>query len=67
VGIVNDRILAALGIALCTVIGAHFAPLLLAVAAVAIGGTTLILAERVASTTLRTGWGIVPARKARTA
>jgi hypothetical protein len=46
------------------VTGAHLLPLL---TAVAILGTVLVLAERVASITLRTGWGIVPARKARAA
>jgi hypothetical protein len=63
----SNRILAALGIALCVAAGAHLAPLLLTAAAVAIGGTVLVLAERVTTTILRTGWGCVPVRKARAA
>jgi hypothetical protein len=63
----KDRVLIALVLALCVAIGAHLAPLLLAAAAIAIGGTVLVLAERVASVALRTGWGCVPVRKARAA
>lgn len=61
----NPRNLAALSAALCAVLGAHLGPLLLAVATVAIVGAVLILTVQVASVVLVTGWGCVPARKAR--
>jgi O-antigen/teichoic acid export membrane protein len=63
----NDRVLALIIAVLTVPLAAHFGPLILAVATVAIIGTTAVLAWRVASIIQQTGRRYVPARKARTA
>ncbi len=60
----NDRILALITV-LAVIFAARYAPLILPVAATAIGGTVLVLSERIVTTVLHTGWRYVPARKAR--
>jgi hypothetical protein len=56
------RILVAAFIALAAILGAHLAPLLLTVATIAIGGTALVLLERITTTVLHTGWGCAVTR-----
>jgi hypothetical protein len=61
------RLIAAISVALLAAYGAHLAPFLLAAAAVVIGATILVLAERIISVAWCTGPRFVPARIAATA